>query len=118
MPSEVTRIGPKFQVTIPKGVRNQLGLKVGDLVQARVGDNHTIVMERKRLVDFDAELEDDLLAAEADYKAGRVLGPFANAKEAMRALTGTSARTPAAKTRMDARGRAVKSALHARTRHP
>lgn len=43
-------------------------------------------MKRKRLVDFDAELEDDLMASAEDYKAGRVLGPFTTAKEAVTAL--------------------------------
>jgi AbrB family looped-hinge helix DNA binding protein len=86
MPSEVLKIGPKFQVTIPKAVRNELGLKVGDLVQARVGKNHTIVLERKRLVDFERSLEEDLRAAEADYKAGRYLGPFDTAEETIKAL--------------------------------
>lgn len=86
MPAEVTKVGPKYQVTIPKAVREELGLKVGDLVQARVGKGHTIIMERKRLVDFDAELEEDLAAAKADYEAGRVLGPFESATEAVAAL--------------------------------
>jgi len=85
MASEVTKIGPKYQVTIPKDVRNQLGLKVGDLVQARVGKGHTIIMERKRLVDYDPDLERDLAEALEDVKAGRVYGPY-EAKQAIPAL--------------------------------
>jgi len=81
MRHEVTKVGPKYQVTIPKEVREALGLKVGDLVQAAVGKDKTIVLRRKRLVDFDAELEEALAEAEADYKAGRVLGPFDTAEE-------------------------------------
>jgi AbrB family looped-hinge helix DNA binding protein len=91
MPAEVTKVGPKYQVTIPKEVRERLGLKVGDLVQARVGKGHTIILQRKRLVDFDAELEEDLAAAEADYKEGRVLGPFETAEETVTALKRSSA---------------------------
>ena len=86
MRAQVTKVGPKYQVTIPKQVREELGLKVGDLVQARVGKDHTIIMERKRLVDYDPELERDLAQAEADIKAGRVYGPFDTAQETMAAL--------------------------------
>jgi len=113
MPWEVQKIGPKYQVTIPKAVRNRLGLKVGDLVQARVGANHTIVLERKRLVDFDALLEEDLRASRADYDAGRVLGPFATAEEAVKALSSSKNQ----KTKKSAAGRTRKSAAHARARH-
>jgi AbrB family looped-hinge helix DNA binding protein len=90
MPTEITKVGPKYQVTIPKEVREQLGLKVGDLVHARVGKGRTIIMQRKRLVDFDTELEQDLAAAAADQKAGRVLGPFDTAEQTVAALKRSS----------------------------
>ena len=118
MASEVQKIGPKFQVTIPKAVRTRLGLKVGDLVQARVGENQTIVLERKRLVDFNRSLEEDLRASEEDYRAGRVLGPFDTAEEMIKALRSPSDRqtVPIAKRKKPAAGRIAKSAAHARTR--
>ena len=37
MATAATKVGPKFQVTIPKNVRDAVGLKVGDLVEASVG---------------------------------------------------------------------------------
>ena len=37
MASAATKVGPKFQVTIPKNVREAVSLKVGDLVEASVG---------------------------------------------------------------------------------
>lgn len=131
MSAQVTKVGPKYQVTIPKQVREQIGLKVGDLVQARVGKGHTIIMERKRLVDFDAGLEDDLAAAEADYKAGRVLGPFETAEQAVAALkqrpgkpqrwTDASVEEKAggriSKTTANAARRALKPPAHARVAH-
>jgi hypothetical protein len=46
-----------------------------------VGENHTIILERKRLVDFEQSLEDDLRASKADYEAGRYLGPFDTAED-------------------------------------
>ena len=128
MPSEVTKVGPKYQVTIPKDVRDALGLKVGDLVQARVGKGHTIIMKRKRLVDFDAKLEEDLAAAKADYRAGRGYGPF-EAHEALAGLdeaikkgrlagAGTNAKAGrGGKATKRAARRGVKPPAHARALH-
>jgi len=90
MVSEVLKIGPKYQVTVPKAVRTQLGLKVGDVVQAHVGKNHSIILERKRLVDFEKSLEEDLRASKADYAAGRYVGPFDKAEDLMEALRGST----------------------------
>lgn len=83
---EVTKVGPKYQVTIPHRVRKAVGLEAGDLVQASVGVDGTIVLRRKLLVDRDPELEKQLEESEADVKAGRVLGPFGTARTAVRAL--------------------------------
>jgi AbrB family looped-hinge helix DNA binding protein len=115
MPSEVQKIGPKFQVTIPKAVRTRLGLKVGDLVQARVGKNQSIILERKRLVDFQQSLEEDLRASKAEYDAGLFLGPFDTADETMEALLSSDDRwrNPIKKVKKTAARRAAKSAPHA-----
>jgi AbrB family looped-hinge helix DNA binding protein len=127
MRQDVTKVGPKYQVTIPKEVREALGLKVGDLVQAAVGKDKTIVLRRKRLVDFDAELEEALAEAEADYKAGRVLGPFDTAEETVAALKGqglvrrdaeeATRRVTKTATITSAMRRAVKRRPHARAAH-
>jgi AbrB family looped-hinge helix DNA binding protein len=117
MPWEIQKIGPKYQVTIPKAVRNHLGLKIGDLVQARVGENQTVVLERKRLVDF-VPLEEDLRATNADHKAGRVLGPFATADQTVKALNSSSNHKVVPNRRSkSASARTVKSAAHAGARH-
>ena len=90
-----TRVGPQFQLTIPKAVREAVGLRTGDFMQASVGANGTIVLQRKVLVDYDLELEQDLEAATADVKEGRVLGPFRKADDALRALKATKRRAHA-----------------------
>jgi len=90
-----TKVGPKYQVTIPREVREAVGLKTGDLVQASVGRDGTIVLRRKLLVDRDPELERDLEAAEADMETGRVIGPFNTAPDALRALNATKRRANA-----------------------
>ena len=54
----------------------------GDLVQASVSAEGAIVLRRKGFVTRDPELEKQLEAAEADVKAGRVLGPFNHGRRA------------------------------------
>lgn len=125
MRQEVTKVGPKYQVTIPKEVREALGLKVGDLIQAAVGKDKTIVLRRKRLVDFDAELEEALAEADADYKAGRVLGPFDTAEETVAALMSSrlrdkgemTGRASETATPTRAARRTVKRSRHSRSTH-
>jgi hypothetical protein len=51
-----------------------------------VGANKTIVLRRKVRAEHDPELEKQLAAAEADVRAGRVLGPFETASAALQAL--------------------------------
>ena len=84
---ETLTISPKFQVVIPKKVREAAQLEIGDFLTAELKPDGillkpAIVVER----DFKAELEQHLKEAEADLKTGRVLGPFANARDALRAL--------------------------------
>jgi AbrB family looped-hinge helix DNA binding protein len=120
--SELTRVGPRYQVTIPLKVRKAMGLATGELIQADVGDRGTIILRRKQLVDYDAELERDLAEAEADIKAGRVYGPY-EADEAIPELRRLIARkreqnrekVASSKARM--RSTRAKATAHARGLH-
>ena len=76
-----TKVGPKYQVVIPKAVREAAGLKPGDLVEAVFG-RHGIVLKPKVLVD--RALEEDLAEAEADVQAGRLSKPFKSVREFVR----------------------------------
>lgn len=76
-----TKVGPKYQVVIPKKVREAAGLKPGDLVEAEFG-REGIVLRQKILVD--RGLEHALAEAEADVKAGRVSKPFTSVREFVR----------------------------------
>ena len=79
MASTTAKVGPKYQLVIPKQIRTATKLKIGDLLKAEVrGDG--ILLTPMALV------ERDLAAAEADIKAGLVLGPFTSARQAVRAL--------------------------------
>lgn len=46
----LTKVGPKYQVTIPKEAREALRIKVGDLVEAAVQEQ-TIVLRPKVVLD-------------------------------------------------------------------
>jgi AbrB family looped-hinge helix DNA binding protein len=83
--SAATKVGPKFQVTIPKNVRDAVGLKVGDLVEASVGRDG-IVLRQKVLIDKPVSLARQLEESDAAVKAGRVLGPFKSSGAAMKAV--------------------------------
>lgn len=93
-----TTVGPKFQVVIPKKLRETAGVRVGDLFAAELRREGILlkpltIAER----DFNAELERHLSEAEADIKAGRVLGPFDNASDALRAVKDFAKKRPHAR---------------------
>jgi AbrB family looped-hinge helix DNA binding protein len=79
MATTTAKVGPKYQLVIPKQIRTATKLKIGDFLKAEVrGDG--ILLTPMALV------ERDLAAAEADIKAGRVYGPFSSAKAVVRSL--------------------------------
>ncbi len=74
MPVSVQKVGPKGQVTLPKHVRDALGLKTGDLVETVLGREGAItrpVELRLKKVDVKKRLE----AAERAVKEGGSSGP-------------------------------------------
>jgi len=87
MTTTVIKVGPKYQVTIPKAAREAIGLDVGDLVEATVIKDG-ILLRPKVLMDKHPEIEKRLQEAEEDIKAGRVYGPFTSAKEMILSLRG------------------------------
>src|SRR5262249_62357229 len=75
MATAATKVGPKFQITIPKNVRDAVGLKVGDLVETSVGRDG-IVLRQKVLIDKPMSLARRLEESEAAVRAGGGPGPF------------------------------------------
>ncbi len=69
----------KFQVVIPRSVREKLVLVVGDLLEADIQDGK-IVLTPKVLID--RRIAEGL----ADIAAGRTHGPYATSAEAIAAL--------------------------------
>ena len=70
----LTRVGARYQLTIPKEAREAIGLKAGDLVEARPGKG-VIILYPKTVVDK-VDVDKRLREAEEDVGAGRVHGPF------------------------------------------
>jgi AbrB family looped-hinge helix DNA binding protein len=97
----LTKVGPKFQVTIPKVTRDAVGLDVGDLVETSVQGNN-IVLKPKTVVEKHPAIDAAIREGLEDVKAGRVYGPFNSAKELVSDL---HKRTRGAKTRKTKKAR-------------
>jgi len=81
--SKITR---NYQVSIPKDVRDALGLQEGDYVEVEERDGE-IVMVPKRLIDADQawfwtpEWQAGEREVEEEVRAGRTIGPFKSVEE-------------------------------------
>jgi AbrB family looped-hinge helix DNA binding protein len=78
-----TKVGHKYQVVIPKSIRDAAGLRVGDYVEARL-TRDGILLCPKVLVD--RNLDDAIKEGLADLEAGRRSKPFKSARALVRSL--------------------------------
>ncbi|MHB8655342.1 MAG: AbrB/MazE/SpoVT family DNA-binding domain-containing protein [Terriglobia bacterium] len=69
----------KFQVVIPRKIRERIRLRVGDLLEASV-EQGKITFSPKTVVDR------GIAESLADYKAGRAYGPFSSHEELVTSL--------------------------------
>ena len=92
MATTAQKVGPKFQVTIPKRVRDALGIKAGDLVETSLGREGAVIRPVD-LVPRKVDLKKQLEESAAAVKEGRVLGPFKTAGAAMKAVKAYARRT-------------------------
>jgi AbrB family looped-hinge helix DNA binding protein len=69
----------KYQVVIPQRIREQVGVAIGDLLEAKA-ENGRIVFEPKSIVDR------GIAESIAEFKAGRAKGPFRTHKEFIASL--------------------------------
>ncbi len=69
----------KYQVVIPQNVRREIGINVGDLLEAKA-ERGKITFTPKSVVDCD--IADSL----EDFKAERAYGPFATHEELLASL--------------------------------
>jgi AbrB family looped-hinge helix DNA binding protein len=76
---ELVTIKSKYQVVIPRRVREQLRVGIGDLLEAKV-ERGKITLTPKSVVDR------GIAEGLADFRAGRFKGPFASAEELIDSL--------------------------------
>ena len=75
----VVKVKTKYQVTLPTSVRHRVGLKVGDLLEAKV-ERGKITLTPKGVI------TPGIAEGLEDVRKGRVYGPFASADELLQSL--------------------------------
>lgn len=79
----LVKIKNKYQVTLPTTIRKQAKVGIGDLLEVKV-QGHKITLTPKSAVDR------ELALALEDIRKGRTLGPYKDAKSAIRSLRRTA----------------------------
>ncbi|OFW27894.1 MAG: hypothetical protein A3J28_07955 [Acidobacteria bacterium RIFCSPLOWO2_12_FULL_60_22] len=75
----VVKVKTKYQVTLPTSVRRQVGLKVGDLLDAKV-ERGKITLRPKPVI------TPGIAEGLEDIKKSRVYGPFSSAEDLLNSL--------------------------------
>lgn len=75
----LVKVKPKYQVTIPNAIRQEIGLEVGDLLEAEVEANRIVLVPK-------AVIDKGLKESLEEARQGKLIGPFRSAKAAIRAL--------------------------------
>jgi AbrB family looped-hinge helix DNA binding protein len=75
----IVTVKNKYQVVIPLRVRNEVGINVGDILDAKA-ERGRIVFTPKSLIDR------GVAESLEDYKKGRAYGPFDSAEEMVASL--------------------------------
>ena len=85
------KVKHNYQITIPNRLRRDLKIAVGDFVEVEKKEN-TLVLKPVKVVHPDQayfyteEWQEGEIQADKDIARGNVLGPFSNAKDALKAL--------------------------------
>jgi AbrB family looped-hinge helix DNA binding protein len=88
---ELVKVKRNFQITIPQSLRRIVRLAVGDYVEVDIQDD-TLVIRPVKVIHpdqeyfFTKEWQEKEAEADKDIVEGRVVGPFENAQEALKAL--------------------------------
>ena len=75
----IVTVKNKYQVVIPQHVRDEIGVAIGDVFEAKA-EKGKIVFEPKSIVDR------GIAESMEEFKAGRAFGPFATHKRFLGAL--------------------------------
>lgn len=88
---ELVRVKRNYQITIPQSLRKLFRLAVGDYLEVEIQDE-TLVIRPVKLVHpdqeyfFSKEWQEKEGEADKDIVTGKVIGPFENVKDALKAL--------------------------------
>ena len=88
---ELVKVKRNYQITIPQNLRRIIRLTVGDYVEVDIKDD-TLVIRPVKVVHpdqeyfFTKEWQEKEAEAEKDIVEGKVVGPFENAQDALKAL--------------------------------
>ena len=75
----LVRVKTKYQVTLPTRIREQVGVRIGDLLEATV-EKGKITLVPKAVIDR------GIAESIEDYKQGRSYGPFESAEDMLKSL--------------------------------
>jgi AbrB family looped-hinge helix DNA binding protein len=75
----IVTVKNKYQVVIPRRVRDEIGVSVGDVFEAKA-EKGKIVFEPKSVVDR------GIAESTAEFRAGKSFGPFATHKQFLASL--------------------------------
>jgi AbrB family looped-hinge helix DNA binding protein len=84
---QLVAVKNKFQVVIPQALREQIGIHVGDLLEAKV-ERGKITFTPKSVIDR------GIAESLADFEAGRSYGPFKSADDLVASLHLEAAKMP------------------------
>jgi len=91
---ELVKVKRNYQITIPQSLRRLIRLVVGDYVEVDIQDD-TLVIRPVKVIHpdqeyfFTKEWQAKEAEAEKDIVEGKMVGPFENAQDALRALKKT-----------------------------
>jgi AbrB family looped-hinge helix DNA binding protein len=91
---ELVKVKRNYQITIPQNLRRIIRLTVGDYVEVDIQDD-TLVIRPVKVIHpgqeyfFTKEWQEKEAEADKDIVEGKMVGPFENAPDALRALKKT-----------------------------
>jgi len=99
----IVTVKEKYQVVIPGKVRERIGIKVGDLLEAKAERGKVVFIPKSAI---DREIAEGL----EDIKKGRVYGPFESPEEMIRSLRAMGKKRKSKTTRRNGIRKVGKSA--------
>jgi antitoxin MazE len=88
---ELVKVKRNYQITIPQSLRRLVRLAVGDYVEVDIQDDMLVIRPVKVIHPdqeyfFTKEWQEKEAEAARDIAEGKVIGPFENAQDALKAL--------------------------------